>query len=64
MQIKARKVYYLITDDTGRIRDISTKLKRSQMYLDGCPYDEDLTLTRYTCEAATGAVLRMEVLYT
>lgn len=63
MQIKTRKTYYEITDDTGRKRAMTNKLKRAQAYIDGCPYDENLTLTRYICDASTGAVLRMEVLY-
>lgn len=52
------KTYYEVTDDTGRKRALTNKLKRATAYIDGCQYDIGLTITRYTCNASTGEIIK------
>lgn len=60
--MKSKKTYYEVSDEYGRKRVLTNKLRRALAYIQSCQFDYGLIVTRYTCDAATGEIKRREII--
>ena len=60
--MKSKKTYYEVSDEYGRKRVLTNKLRRALAYIQSCQFDYGLLIVRYTCDAATGEIKRREII--